>query len=110
MLALSARALAVPLAEPIKPVPTTLKQDPARAEIGRQLFFDTRLSGNGKVLCASCHDPMKGGVDGRARSVGWSGQTTGVNAPTVLNAALNFRQFWNGRAGSLEEQVDGVVQ
>jgi cytochrome c peroxidase len=88
----------------------TLKQDPARAEIGRQLFFDVRLSGNGKVSCGTCHDPLKGGVDGRARSVGWDGQTTGVNAPTVLNAALNFRQFWNGRAGTLEEQVDGVVQ
>ena len=109
-LAVSAPTLAAPLAEPIKPVPATLKQDPARAEIGRQLFSDTRLSGNGKVSCVSCHDPTKGGVDGRERSVGWSGKTTGVNAPTVLNAALNFRQFWNGRAASLEEQVDGVVQ
>ena len=67
----SPAAAAAPLLdEPIQPVPLTLKQDPARAEIGRQLFRDTRLSGNGRISCASCHDISKGGGDGRDRSVG----------------------------------------
>jgi len=103
-------ALAAPLDEPIQPVPLTLKQDPARAEIGRLLFQDARLSANGRVSCASCHDARKGGSDGRARSSGFNGGLTDVNAPTVLNAALNFRQFWNGRADTLEAQIDLVVQ
>src|SRR5687768_7780937 len=88
-------AVAAPLLdEPIQPIPLTLKQDPARADIGRQLFRDVRLSGNGRVSCASCHDLSKGGGDGRDRSVGLNGGLTSVNAPTVLNAALNFKQFW----------------
>ncbi|WP_254425692.1 cytochrome-c peroxidase [Polaromonas sp. A23] len=104
-------AMAAPLLdEPIQPVPLTLKQDPARAEIGRRLFSDTRLSGNGRVSCASCHNLTSGGGDGRDRSVGLHGGLTGVNAPTVFNAALNFKQFWNGRADSLEGQVDHVMQ
>ena len=103
-------AAATPLDEPIQPIPLTLKQDPARVEIGRLLFRDTRLSGNGRVSCASCHDLGQGGGDGRARSPGLHGTLTGVNAPTVLNAALNFKQFWNGRADSLEAQVDLVVR
>jgi len=96
--------------EPIQPVPWTLSPNPARAEIGRLLFHDVRLSGNGRVACASCHDLAKGGADGRVRSIGASGGLTGTNTPTVLNAALNFRQFWNGRADSLEAQVDQVVR
>jgi len=110
MIGAMACALAAPLDEPIQPVPLTLKQDPARAEIGRLLFQDARLSANGRVSCASCHDARKGGSDGRARSSGFNGGLTDVNAPTVLNAALNFRQFWNGRADTLEAQIDLVVQ
>jgi len=110
MIGAMACARAAPLDEPIQPVPLTLKQDPARAEIGRLLFQDARLSANGRVSCASCHDARKGGSDGRARSSGFNGGLTDVNAPTVLNAALNFRQFWNGRADTLEAQIDLVVQ
>lgn len=98
------------LDEPIKPVPLSLHQDPARADIGRQLFGDNRLSANGRVSCASCHDLAKGGSDSLARSLGFSGQPTAVNTPSVFNAALNFKQFWNGRADSLEAQIDLVVQ
>jgi len=98
------------LDDPIQPIPLTLKQDPARVEIGRLLFRDPRLSGNGRVSCASCHDLSKGGIDGRALSIGLHGGLTEVNTPTVLNAALNFKQFWNGRADSLETQIDHVMQ
>jgi len=97
-------------AEPIQPIPMTLREDAARAALGRLLFNDPRLSGNGKVSCASCHSLSHGGGDGRARSAGFNGQLTLTNAPTVLNAALNFKQFWNGSADSLEAQVDQVVQ
>lgn len=109
-LAAAHAAPAMPLDEPIKPLPQTLKQDPARAALGRRLFHDPRLSANGSVSCASCHDLSHGGVDGRDYSVGFSGQRTAVNAPTVFNAALNFRQFWNGRAASLEAQIDMVIR
>lgn len=101
---------AAALEEPIKPIPPAVRQDPARTELGRQLFRDVRLSGNGSVSCASCHDPAKAGADGRERSVGWTGKVLAVNTPTVFNAALNFRQFWNGRVDTLEEQIDSVVQ
>jgi cytochrome c peroxidase len=96
--------------EPITPVPASLHQDPARAALGRRLFGDVRLSGNSRVSCASCHDLRQGGADGRARSVGFAGRLTELNAPTVLNAALNFKQFWNGRADTLEAQVGVVVE
>ena len=109
-LALSYPTFADPLDEPIKPLPATLNQDPARAEIGRWLFNDARLSANGSVSCANCHNLRKGGSDERDYSVGFGGKLTAVHAPTVLNAAFNFRQFWNGRAESLEAQIDDVVQ
>ena len=96
--------------EPIKPIPATQKQDPARVEIGRLLFADARLSSNGTVSCASCHDLSKGGADGAARSKGFRGEPTATNTPTVFNAALNFRQFWNGRADSLEAQIEEVIR
>src|SRR5476651_1027229 len=99
-----------PLDEPIKPVPLTLHQDPARAALGRRLFNDARLSANNSVSCASCHDLARGGGDLQARSLGFRGQPTQVNTPTVLNAALNFKQFWNGRADTLEAQIDMVVR
>lgn len=96
--------------EPIQPIPLTLRQDPVRAGIGRQLFNDARLSGNGRVSCSSCHNLTKGGADSRDRSLGLNGIESGVNTPTVLNAAFNFKQFWNGRADSLEAQVDHVIR
>ncbi|HEY2402412.1 MAG TPA: cytochrome-c peroxidase, partial [Steroidobacteraceae bacterium] len=110
MLAMASAAVAVPIDEPIRPLPTATKQDPARVQIGRRLFHDTRLSVNGRVSCASCHSPEHGGADGRDHSPGFAGKLTAVNAPTVFNAALNFRQFWNGRAETLEQQIDAVIQ
>jgi cytochrome c peroxidase len=107
----SARSLlGAPLVEPLKPIPAMPRQDAARVELGRQLFSDVRLSANNRTSCSSCHDLANGGADRRARSIGFGGTLTAVNAPTVLNAALNFRQFWDGRADSLETQVDNVVR
>ncbi|NWA01479.1 cytochrome-c peroxidase [Pseudomonas gingeri] len=108
--ALCLPALAAPLDEPLKPLPDIAQQDPRRVELGRQLFNEKRLSVNNSLSCATCHQLEKGGADDKPLSIGFHGATVGINTPTVLNAALNFRQFWNGRAESLEAQAEEVVQ
>jgi cytochrome c peroxidase len=95
--------------EPLEPLPAATAEDPRTVALGRRLFHDKRLSSDGTISCASCHDLANGGDDGRARSLGVGGKEGGVNAPTVLNAALNFALFWNGRAQSLEEQAGGPI-
>ncbi|HVY93046.1 MAG TPA: cytochrome-c peroxidase [Bryobacteraceae bacterium] len=96
--------------EPIEPVEPVQGLNPAMVELGRKLFHDPRLSANGEISCASCHDLNTGGVDGRAHSVGIHGAEGAVNAPTVFNVALNPSQFWDGRAATLESQIDGPVE
>lgn len=93
----------------IRPLPREVAADPQRVALGRRLFHDARLSGDGRVSCASCHDLAQGGADHVARSKGVNGAVGDVNAPSVFNAAFNFRQFWDGRAASLEEQVEGPL-
>lgn len=91
-------------------LPLRVPLDPRRVALGRQLFHDPRLSVDDTVSCASCHALAAGGVDRRARSVGVKGGVGGINAPTVLNSGLNMVQFWDGRATTLEDQIDGPVQ
>ena len=105
----SCASAASPLVEPIKPLPFQGGIDAARAAIGQRLFDDKRLSANDTVACSSCHKLDQGGVDGFAHSTGFSGKPTSVNTPTIFNAVYNFRQFWNGRADSLESQIDFVI-
>lgn len=95
--------------EPISPIPRTVPLNPARVALGKRLFHDPRLSQNSAVSCASCHPLALAGTDRRDRSVGIHGQVGKVNAPTVFNSGFNFRQFWDGRADSLEDQVDGPM-
>jgi cytochrome c peroxidase len=95
--------------EPLGVLPPAPSIDPKVAELGRRLFEDKRLSADGSVACASCHDLAHGGVDGTARSRGIHGQLGTINAPTVYNASLNFLLFWDGRAKTLEEQVNGPL-
>ncbi|KQV90705.1 cytochrome B6 [Massilia sp. Root351] len=101
---------AAPVNEPIQPVPQSLRQDPAKAALGQRLFNDTRLSANNRVSCATCHDLARGGADSRGVSLGLDGKPAAMNAPSVFNAALNFKQFWNGRADTLEAQIGLVVE
>jgi len=82
-----------------------LTRDEARAALGRKLYFDTRLSRDGTVSCASCHLPEHGFADPRAHSIGVGGHTTPRNAPSLYNRALGKSFFWDGRVTSLEEQV-----
>lgn len=98
-----------PDAEPIQPLPPAPALDPKQVELGRKLFSDSRLSKNNSISCVSCHDLSNGGADHKPKSVGIGGAVAEVNTPTVLNAALNFRQFWDGRAANLEDQIDGPV-
>lgn len=97
--------------EPLRPLPEI---DPASLHtpmvtLGRQLFHDTRLSGDGTMTCASCHAIDQGGDDNHPTSVGIRGQIGPINAPTVLNSGYNFRQFWDGRAATLDDQANGPV-
>lgn len=96
--------------EPIKPVPpASVKLDPKKVALGEKLFNDKRLSRDNTLSCASCHNLNAGGIDGTTTSVGIGGATGPINAPTVFNSALNFRQFWDGRASSLAEQAAGPI-
>jgi cytochrome c peroxidase len=76
-----------------------------KAELGRNLYFDRRLSADGTVSCGSCHDPGHGFTDGAALSTGIRGQKGTRSAPTILNRAYSLAQFWDGRAATLEEQA-----
>ena len=73
--------------------------------LGEKLFFDSRLSGDGTVACATCHDPARAFTDGRPVSIGIAGRAGQRNAPTILNALYNKTQFWDGRVNTLEEQA-----
>ena len=82
---------------------------PEKAELGRLLYFDTRLSSDKTVSCASCHSPKHAFTDGAGVSTGIKGQKGGRSAPTVINRAYSTSQFWDGRAASLEEQAKGPL-
>lgn len=94
---------------PISPVPYPLAASQAKAELGERLFHDPVLSVDRTVSCATCHDLANGGDDGHKVSSGVGGALGTHNAPTVFNAALNFRQFWDGRAPDLTTQVNGPI-
>ena len=93
------------------PAPADNPWSEAGEQLGRKLFFDKRLSRDGTVSCASCHQLSedKGGADGLRVSTGIGGQRGGRNVPTVLNAAFQRVLFWDGRAISLEEQALGPL-
>jgi cytochrome c peroxidase len=98
------------------PLPATVpdpKENPAtreKIELGKQLFFDPRLSGDNTMSCGTCHLPEKALTDGLARGKGKGGQTLGRNTPTLLNIGFQTSFFWDGRARTLEEQALGPVQ
>jgi cytochrome c peroxidase len=81
-----------------------------KVALGRKLFFDTRLSRDEKVACASCHDAKRAFTDGRNVSEGVSGRHGKRNAPTLVNRGYGETQFWDGRSPSLEQQVLKPIQ
>jgi len=81
----------------------------AKIELGRQLYFDTRLSKNSTVSCASCHDPSMGYSAHTKTGIGIDGQAGGRNSPVAYNRILSGKQFWDGRVDSLEAQAVGPI-
>lgn len=83
--------------------------DPRKIALGKELYFDPRLSADNTVSCSTCHNPQHGWSDARMTSAGVGGQVGGRNAPTIVNTAFGKFQFWDGRAGTLEEQALGPI-
>lgn len=81
-----------------------------RVELGKKLFFDPRLSGDGNMSCASCHSPLLGWSDGLPTGKGARSQVLDRASPTVFNAAFNSIQMWDGRKKSLEDQAMGPME
>src|SRR5438034_10414972 len=86
-------------------IPPDNPQTPEKIALGQKLFFDGRLSADGTVACASCHNPERAFTDGKPTSTGIHGRLGQRNAPTILNALYNKTQCWDGRAKTLEDQA-----
>jgi len=99
----------VAAAEPIEPVQPVKEINLAKAELGKKLYFDPRLSKSGFISCNSCHNLSMGGSDNLKTSVGHHWTQGPINAPTVLNSSMNIAQFWDGRAADLKEQAGGPI-
>ncbi|MCA9180043.1 MAG: c-type cytochrome [Planctomycetales bacterium] len=94
--------------EPIKPLlPIELEQ--AVVDLGRRLFHEPALSGNGRMSCVHCHNLTQAGTSHEALPRGFNGQKSKFNAPSVLNAALSFAYGWEGRFATLEDQLDAPI-
>ncbi|MDO8948083.1 MAG: cytochrome c peroxidase [Desulfocapsaceae bacterium] len=93
--------------EPLKdvPVPDQNPQTPAKIELGKKLFFDRRLSGDGTMNCGTCHDPQQGFSDGLDISLNYPTTRNWRNSPTLVNVAFQRHLFHDGRASSIEEQA-----
>lgn len=95
--------------QPISSLDLT-EPDADKVNLGKHLFFDTRLSGEGNISCNSCHNLNTFGVDNQRFSPGDApGTFGGRNSPTVFHAALHKMQFWDGRAADVEEQAGGPI-
>ena len=99
-----------PLGLPPVPIPANNPPTADTIALGRMLYYDDHLSATDKIACANCHNPNLYFTDGRPVSQGVTGKMGSRNAPTVLNAAFNPVQFWDGRATSLEDQAGGPIQ
>jgi len=101
--------IGTPLGLPPVPVPKDNPETAQTIAVGRRLFYERKLSADGSLSCASCHNPVNGFTDGRPHSSGVGGKVGTRNAPTLINAAYTPSQFWDGRAPSLEEQAGGPI-
>jgi cytochrome c peroxidase len=111
LLVLFAAALVIPLGLDLyMPVPEDNPVTIERVERGRELFFDTRLSRDRTIACASCHDPERAFTDGRPMAIGVFNRVGRRSAPALLNRGYGRSFFWDGRAATLEEQVLQPIQ
>lgn len=90
--------------------PENNKSTAEKIDLGKQLYFDKRLSRDDTISCASCHDPKKGWSNDDAFATGVRGQRGGRSSPTIINSAYQDLQFWDGRAKGLEGQALGPIQ
>jgi cytochrome c peroxidase len=99
-------ALVIPMGLDLyMPVPEDNPLTSEKIALGRQLFFDARLSRDESMACATCHDPVRGFSDGRVRAVGVFGREGPRNAPAIVNRGYGRAFFWDGHVTTLEEQV-----
>lgn len=103
----AAKAFFQPLGE--IPIPEDNPMTEEKIALGEMLYYDSRLSGNNVQSCASCHAPGAGYGDGLATFIGFEGFNGSRNSPTIINAGFYKENFWDGRAGSLEEQAAGPI-
>jgi cytochrome c peroxidase len=108
----------------LKPIPTDKnellklidnpnnKLNDAKIELGKDLYFEPRLSKSNLISCNTCHNLATGGVDGVSAAIGhkWTANPHHLNSPTVYNAVFMSRQFWDGRSPDLEDQAQGPMQ
>lgn len=92
------------------PYPEGNKPTKARVELGKMLYFDPRLSGDGNMSCATCHNPMFGWSDGLGTAKGVNSMVLGRASPTIINTAYNSVQMWDGRKKTLEDQATGPLK
>ena len=108
---LFAALLTIPLGLDLyMPVPEDNPISSERVEQGRELFFDTRLSRDRTIACASCHDPERAFSDGRPLAIGVFNRVGRRSAPALVNRGYGRAFFWDGRAATLEEQVLQPIQ
>src|SRR5688572_16712105 len=108
---LLAAAVAIPQGlDLFLPAPKSNPLTTKNIKLGRRLFFDRRLSRDGSVACASCHDPERAFSDGRARSVGVDRRQGRRHAPALINRGYGRAFLWDGRTASLEQQVLKPIQ
>jgi cytochrome c peroxidase len=96
--------------EPISPIPQTVTVDTAKAQLGKTLFSDKRLSKDHTISCADCHQLSAGGDDNVAKGISSTFDINVMNTPSIFNARYNFRQNWDGSARTLNQQIDMVVK
>ena len=94
---------------PPMPIPADNSQTDAKIKLGRELYFDGRLSANNEISCATCHDPKTGWAGHDATDTGVGGRVGNRNSGTIVNSGYMKYQFWDGRASSLEEQALGPI-
>jgi len=96
--------------EPISPIPQEIKVDQDKADLGEMLFYDTRLSDNNQLACASCHQLETGGDDNLAMGISMVAGQHVINTPSIFNVRFNFRQNWDGSVKSLHEQIEMAIK
>lgn len=96
--------------ESLSPLPETKEENKDKILLGKKLYYTQLFSKNNQLSCASCHIIPQGGSDNLPKYIGLDQKVGSIHTPTILNASLNFRQFWDGRAKTLEDVIEDHLQ